>query len=287
VLSAPRSLVATPGNRSVRLSWTAPLSNGGSAITDYIIQRSPNGSTSWTAVTDGVSTATAYTVGGLTNGARYYFRVFARTARATSASSNLANTIPRTVPSAPRSVVAAPTNLSGQVRLTWVAPSSNGGSAITDYIIQRSSNGTTWTTLNDGVSTTTAYTATGLANGARYYFRIIARNIAGNSTSSTVVSGAPRTVPGRVGYFEVYAHYDRFDLYWGNPVSTGGSPITGFVVQEYDYDYGYWYTIGVADPSWRFAFVEEYGYGCGAFRIAALNAVGVGPFSGPVEACYW
>ena len=142
--TAPRSLTAAPTNVSgqIRLTWMAPLSNGGSAITDYIIQRSPNGSIEWVTISDGVQHAPRrYTVTGLTNGTRYYFRVFARNGAGTSPASNIANAIPRTVPTAPRSLAAAPTNVSGQIRLTWVAPSSNGGSAITDYIIQRSPNG--------------------------------------------------------------------------------------------------------------------------------------------------
>ena len=96
---------------------------------------------------------------GLTNGTRYYFRVFAVNAAGTGPASSVANAIPRTAPTAPRSLAAAPTNVSGQIRLTWTAPPSNGGSAITDYVIQRSPNGTSsWTTISDGVSTATAYT---------------------------------------------------------------------------------------------------------------------------------
>ena len=75
-----------------------PASNGGSAITDYIIQRSPNGTTGWVTINDGVNVNTAYTVTGLTNGTRYYFRVFARNAVGNSPTSNIANAIPRTVP---------------------------------------------------------------------------------------------------------------------------------------------------------------------------------------------
>ena len=45
--SAPRSLAATPGNRSVKLTWLLPTNNGGAVITDYVIQRSPNGTTGW------------------------------------------------------------------------------------------------------------------------------------------------------------------------------------------------------------------------------------------------
>ena len=240
----------------IRLSWLAPASNGGSAITDYVIQRSPNGTTGWATINDGVSTRPPTPSTGLTNGTRYYFRVFARNAAGNaSRSSNVANAIPATVPigaavvdgrrdqvpvrsacrgwprrrtAARRSpttssnahrtarpagstindgvsttttlhghradqrhplllpglrpqrrrhepgeqrrqrhpahravraalAAAAPTNVSGQIRLTWVAPPSNGGSAITDYIIQRSPNGTTgWVTINDGVRSTTA-----------------------------------------------------------------------------------------------------------------------------------
>ena len=80
---------------------------------------------------------------------------------------------------------------------------------------------------------------TGLTNGARYYFRVFARNAVGNSAPSTAVSVIPRSVPGPVVYFEVYAYYEGFEsFYWGDPTSTGGSPITGFVVDTYDYASG-------------------------------------------------
>ncbi len=242
----------------VRLTWLAPTSNGGSAVTDYVIQRSPNGTTGWVTISDGVNINTAYTVAGLVNGTRYYFRVFAHNAAGNSPASNVGSAIPRTLPTAPRSLTAAPTNLSGQVRLTWLAPTSNGGSAVTDYIVQRSPNGTTgWTTISDGVNTNTAYTVTGLVNGTRYYFRVFAHNAAGNSPTSNVANAIPRTVPGYVSFVRVTAYPDGFDFSWGDPVSTGGSPITGFVFQAYDYDTSSWFTVGtVSDPTWREAFLE-------------------------------
>lgn len=73
----PLSLVATPGNGQVSLSWTAPLSIGDSAITDYVVEHSPTGAGTWTTFADGTSVATTATVTGLTNGTVYDFRVSA------------------------------------------------------------------------------------------------------------------------------------------------------------------------------------------------------------------
>jgi hypothetical protein len=82
-------------------------------------------------------------------------------------------------------VIVSATPSNRQVRLTWNAPPSNGGAAITDYLIQYSSNnGRTWRTFNDGVSTTRAVTVTGLTNGTRYVFRVAAVNVAGTGAFS-------------------------------------------------------------------------------------------------------
>ena len=164
VPTAARSLTAAPTNRSgqVRLTWLAPSSNGGSAVTDYVIQRSPNGTTGWTTISDGVNTDRLHR---RRVGQRHALLLpgLAHNTVGNGPTSNVANAIPRTLATAARSLTAAPTNRSGQVRLTWLAPTSNGGSAVTDYVIQRSPNGTSgWTTMSDGVNTTTAYTVAGL-----------------------------------------------------------------------------------------------------------------------------
>ena len=105
------------------------------------------------------------------------------------------SSVPRAIPTAPRCSRRA-NNLSGQLRLSWLAPASIGGLAVTDYVVQRSPNGTSgWVTLNDGVRTTTTSTVTALANGTRDYFRVFARNAAGQSVGSNVASAIPRTVP--------------------------------------------------------------------------------------------
>ena len=56
---------------------SAPVDNGGYAITDYAVQYSSNSGTTWTTFADGTSTANTATVTGLTNGTDYVFRVAA------------------------------------------------------------------------------------------------------------------------------------------------------------------------------------------------------------------
>jgi len=93
VPGTPTSLVASGGNAQASLSWAAPASNGGTAITDYAVQFSSNGGATWTTFADGTSTATSATVTGLTNGTAYVFRVAAAnavgTGEYTSASSSV------------------------------------------------------------------------------------------------------------------------------------------------------------------------------------------------------
>lgn len=94
VPAAPVLTGATPGNTEVALAWTAPA-NGGSAITDYVVEyRTTAGPGSWTVFSEGTSTTAAATVTGLTNGTGYDFRVSAVNAIGTSAVSNTMSATP-------------------------------------------------------------------------------------------------------------------------------------------------------------------------------------------------
>ena len=75
--SAPTSVVATSGRSGMSVSWTAPSSNGGSAITDYVVQYTTSAGGSYTTFSDGTSTTTSATITGLTAGSTYYVRVAA------------------------------------------------------------------------------------------------------------------------------------------------------------------------------------------------------------------
>ena len=94
----PAGVSAVAGNRQVNLSWTAPSSDGGAPITDYVIRYSSNNGATWTRFLDAVSSLTSSTVTGLKNGLTYVFKVSAvNRAGAGMPSTNSANVVPGAV----------------------------------------------------------------------------------------------------------------------------------------------------------------------------------------------
>ncbi len=222
---AVTGLAGTTGNGQVTLSWTPPLSNGGSAITDYVIQRSSDAGVTWTPFVHAASTATSATVTGLTNGTGYLFQVAAVNVAVTGTYTRSASVTPRTVAGTVTGLTGTVGN--GLVTLSWVAPISNGGSAITDYVIQQSSDaGVTWTTFADAISTATSATVTGLTNGTGYLFQVAAVNVAGTGAYAQSTVLTPRTVAGAVTGLAGTAGNGQVTLSWTAPTSTGGNAIT-------------------------------------------------------------
>jgi len=74
--------------------------------------------------------------------------------------------------------------------LTWTAP-SNGGSAITDYLVEyKATSSGTWLTFSDGTSTTASATVTGLTASTSYDYRVSAINAIGTGTASATGTGS-------------------------------------------------------------------------------------------------
>jgi len=87
--------------------------------------------------------------------------------------------------------------------LNWSAPADNGGSAITDYQIQFSVNGTSWSIFNDGVSTSTSSTITALPASSGYFFRVAAINATGTGVFCPALSITSYSFPSGGGGMSV------------------------------------------------------------------------------------
>jgi hypothetical protein len=89
---APTGLTAIPNKtKGVDLAWTAPVSNGGAAITSYRVYRG-TASGSWTLIAT-LGNVTSYRDASTKKGVRYYYVIRAWNGVAESASSNEANAV--------------------------------------------------------------------------------------------------------------------------------------------------------------------------------------------------
>jgi hypothetical protein len=173
VPGAPTGASAKAGAISATVSWTAPESNGGSPITGYKVTPYLNGTTAQTPVTAGAG-ATSTTVNGLTAGSSYTFTVLAVNAVGNGPESTQSNSVVPTAlnPAGPPTGVTAAGKSSGAL-LTWTAPASDGGGAITSYRITPILGGVPQTPLTTGSAATEA-SLTGLTNNTAYSFKVAA-----------------------------------------------------------------------------------------------------------------
>ena len=278
VPGTPTSLSATPLAASVRLSWSAPTQNGGSPITDYVVEVSDDGASTWTVFDDGVSSERSATVTGLTNGTSYAFRVAAANALGSGAPSTHVVSVPWEVlsPSAPRDVTVTSVQLTS-IGLSWTAPSTDGGGAITDYVVEYSANsGSTWTEFADVVSTIRSTTVTGLTSGTRYLFRVRAVNSAGRGTASTSPAAVAPGVPGPpccIDDTEIGPRYVA--IRWGAPEYDGGAVITNYVIQYSTDDGATWTTWSEPHGNGTLRTITGLADGVAhKFRVSARNAHG-------------
>ena len=284
VPGAPTGLAATAsGTTAIDLSWSAPASTGGSAITGYKIEVSPDGTSGWTdQVADTSSTATTYAHTGLTPGTTRHYRVSAINANGTGTASNVdSSTTGTTVPGAPTGLAATASGTTA-INLSWSAPASTGGSAITGYKIEVSPGGTSgWTDqVADTSSTATTYAHTGLTPGDTRHYRVSAINANGTGTASNVDSATTdATVPGApTGLTAMASGTTAIDLSWSAPASTGGSAITGYKIESSSDGGSSWSDL-VANTSNTTTTYARTGLTPGTtrhFRVSAINANGTG-----------
>jgi titin len=244
--AAPTITSALPGNTNIYVSLTAPAATGGSAITGYSFQVSADNGTTWSAA--GSSGGVLHLIMGLTNGTGYRVRAAATNASGqgdySSSFGPVSPRAPAVGPASPPSLVSANASAFNTATVSWYTPTDNGGSAITGYSIQQSSDrGLTWSTSSSvGLVSTAA--VSGLAAGTDFVFRVAAITSYGtgqySAASNSVSIVGATTTPSQPQNLSGVATTTSVTLSWGAPTSDGGTAITGYSIRYGTSSQGPW-----------------------------------------------
>uniref|UniRef100_A0A3B3V1K5 Titin n=1 Tax=Poecilia latipinna TaxID=48699 RepID=A0A3B3V1K5_9TELE len=176
------------------VTWNEPVSDGGSPVLGYHLERKERSSILWTKMNRGMIKDTEYKVTGIEEGMLYEYRAYAENiagiGKCSKACEPVAARDPCDPPGTP--VVTAITRTS--VSLSWDKPEYDGGSKVSGYIIERRDlpEGR-WTRCNFTNVPETYYDATGLTENSQYDFRVIAKNAVGQFSIPSFNTG-PITV---------------------------------------------------------------------------------------------
>ncbi|MYH03561.1 MAG: BspA family leucine-rich repeat surface protein, partial [Cenarchaeum sp. SB0675_bin_21] len=183
------SSVLPAARGELSISWQAPIYNGGSNITGYIIQwKEATGSWSNSAdVSEATTTDSHYTVTGLTDGTTYAVRVIATNQAGDGQPSSEATATPRN----PRHITGFTLSSTqpGTIQVDWSEPAEDP----TNYRVS-------WAKVDERFPTlaastgyafpdSTSYTITGLEEGAEYKVKVRARyDSGGNGAWSDILT---------------------------------------------------------------------------------------------------
>ena len=166
-----------------------PRNDGGAPVKDYVVERRQGYSNRFIHVGRGPVTDTFFRDTNVYEGSDYEYRVSAENEAGVGSPCKSTGPItakdPFDIPDPPcRPELIGVTRNSAT--LTWKSPKFDGGSPISNYIIEaKSSFGFSWAVVTAGQKVTgTTFTVNDLVDGTTYEFRVYAENRAGKSDAS-------------------------------------------------------------------------------------------------------
>src|SRR2546426_6573922 len=126
-----------------------------SPITGYKVERSTDGGTTWNIIVPNTAnTGTWYPNYNLLASTAYSYRVSAINSVGTGSQSSTASaTTSAPIAPQPPTGLATPYVSSSQISISWAVPSNNGGSPVTGYKIESSTDGgTTWNIIAENTA---------------------------------------------------------------------------------------------------------------------------------------
>jgi titin len=265
--TAPSLTATSAAFSTATLTWNAVV-----GVTNYEIERSSDGGTTWSAPTaQAANVARTFTDTGLTADTSYEYQIAAANATGTGAFSG---------PVAVTTLLAAPSGFtatgvaSGEIDLAWTAETD-----ATNYKIERSPNGTTlWSTITPAVPLTGAsagYADTTVNAGTTYYYRVSAIDAAGTSAPTTATSG--QSLPAIPVLTATASSATSVALNW-----TAVTGATSYLVEASSNGGATWSTINTATTNsyTNTALTSDSGY---EYRISGIDASGTGVASNVVS----
>jgi len=230
--AAPTGVTATAGNANAQVGWLPSAS----PVDSYEVQVLDSNGAQVGALRELVGPPDiniGLLVQGLTNRQTYTFRVRGVNAFGSGDWSLPSNAVTphANLPAAPGAPNVVPGN--HHVEVSWTEP-ANGGAIITGYEVHvADANGPVGAPR---LTTDTTLDVTGLTNGRRYFFSVLAINEEGPGPVSPAVAAVPRTRPGAPHITGLTPRNHGAMVRWAAPADDGGSAITGYRIQVLDVD---------------------------------------------------
>ncbi|XP_028260934.1 immunoglobulin-like and fibronectin type III domain-containing protein 1 [Parambassis ranga] len=192
-------------------------------------------------------------------------------------------------PGPPEGPVETVETTSSVIEIKWNPPKDEGGSAVTNYIIERQQAGQNlWTKLGDVSADKITFRDRNVTHGKKYNYRIYAENPEGISdaleTTDSIMAGI-MILSGPPGAPQVVsASKTCIKLTWTPPEDDRGVPIVGYQVEKRKKDTNQWIALNAVNEP-----IEDVNYNVkditeGAeyeFRVSAINESGAGDPSPP------
>lgn len=234
---------------SITLQWEAPLRDGGSSVTSYkleICEINKSDIFEWKIVRECIDAIyTSYCVRNLVEGQKYLFRI--------SASNDLGESAPRTIDKSviPRKMVEAPSSPTGPLKIlgidsdsisiAWNISENDGGSPITNYIIEvRDVNKASWETFGIVNASTCNFQINDLIENNEYFIRVRAKNEARLTsnpleTSDFITVKSPYQKPYPPRDFKLLSvGKDNVTVEFNEPENNGGLEVFRYIIEKRD-----------------------------------------------------
>lgn len=224
------------GDGSVSVAWTDNTADSARPTDSYFVEYRVVGDSSWTAAGScAAALGTPCTVGSLTPGTQYQFRVTAHNTVGNSlpsaiSSSVTALTLPDTADDV-TAVVSGPTEMT----VTWTPPASTTAAPVNSVVMKIRKDGGAWEDIPAGSNcaplsgSDTTCSISGLDAGSDYEFKIVSGNEAGTAESDSSGSVTAIDVPDDPMIDTTVVQGDKsLTVSWTATAGTTGQPVSGY-----------------------------------------------------------